>query len=198
MATKERIFCYVDGYNLYHSLRKFSKEFDSKLIWCDLFKLANQFIDEEQQTISRVYYCSSPFTKKESNPRVRDSRKAQAIFCKYHFKEYGKGKFRPIFGKFNKYRKEKQTDVNIALHILDDAHNDNYDGSLLFSGDSDFMPLITFIERYNKKFDIIIPPHSSDKAFDKYAPLIKSWNGGHIQHARFTPPQYAPAPEDII
>ncbi len=40
---------------------------------------------------------------------------------------------------------EKETDVNIALHLLRDAHQDRFDRALLISGDSDLVPAVRMV-----------------------------------------------------
>lgn len=209
--NKDRVFCYVDGYNLYYSIRDFAETIDIKLVWCDLFKLAEQFIDSKTQAITRIYYCSAPYKKNNQDERIIKSRKAQALYCKYHRALYGK-KFHSIFGEFKdksvnqdggnkstmKLWEEKRTDVNVALRMLDDAHHNKYDQVLLFSGDSDFIPLIEFIYKYKKKITVILPPTKENRPYRKHHEnIITSWNGGNLQNACFKPPENMPDPRAI-
>jgi uncharacterized LabA/DUF88 family protein len=46
---------------------------------------------------------------------------------------------------------EKETDVNLALKIFEDAFFDNYDRAIIISGDSDIIPVIATIRRLSKK-----------------------------------------------
>jgi uncharacterized LabA/DUF88 family protein len=55
---------------------------------------------------------------------------------------------------------EKQTDVNIATHLLIDAFNDKYDTAILISGDSDLvLPIKAVLNHFNKKtVSVFFPP----------------------------------------
>jgi hypothetical protein len=66
--------------------------------------------------------------------------------------------------KGNKYfqgREEKQTDVNIALQLMEDAALDKYDKCFLVSSDNDFAPILkTVMKLYpNKQAGIVTPPY---------------------------------------
>lgn len=56
---------------------------------------------------------------------------------------------------------EKETDVNIALTMLDFAYKDKFDHAFLISNDSDLAPAIHMIRKnFPKKFiTTIVPPH---------------------------------------
>jgi uncharacterized LabA/DUF88 family protein len=52
----------------------------------------------------------------------------------------------PMTGdRFFESREEKHTDVNIALHMLDDAYRHKCDTHVLISGDSDLVPAVQHI-----------------------------------------------------
>jgi uncharacterized LabA/DUF88 family protein len=52
------------------------------------------------------------------------------------------------------------TDVNIAMNIIVDAYNDEYDMAILVSGDSDLMPPIREVHKLfkDKRVFIAFPP----------------------------------------
>ena len=55
---------------------------------------------------------------------------------------------------------EKETDVNIGLFMMNEAHKDSYDRGLLLSGDSDLAPVIRMMrsEFPEKPLRLISPP----------------------------------------
>ena len=63
---------------------------------------------------------------------------------------------------------EKETDVNIAIAMLEDAVQDVYDIAILVSGDSDLRPVIAAVKRLRtgKRIIAVFPPrrHSKDLA----------------------------------
>ena len=68
-----------------------------------------------------------------------------------------------IKGSFSKASgKEKLTDVNIAVSMMVDAFQDNYDKCFLMSGDNDFIPVLEAVNKIcNKKAGIITPPYDN-------------------------------------
>ena len=80
----------------------------------------------------------------------------------------------PVMGKFKdkdrkcskcgyrwKSHEEKETDVNIALALVNLAYQDKYDRALLISNDSDLAPAIHMVRNYfpHKNITTIVPPH---------------------------------------
>jgi hypothetical protein len=55
---------------------------------------------------------------------------------------------------------EKMTDVNLATHLIMDAHLDVYDIAIVVSGDSDFVPCIEAVNTtfLNKSVVVFFPP----------------------------------------
>ncbi len=57
------------------------------------------------------------------------------------------------------YHEEKETDVRIALDLLDQAYRDEYDKCILASGDSDLVPAIAMLlDRFPKKSVMVLAP----------------------------------------
>lgn len=56
---------------------------------------------------------------------------------------------------------EKETDVNIALHLLNEAYKNTYDSALIVSRDSDLKPAIAMVRKEfpQKEIIIVAPPH---------------------------------------
>lgn len=51
------------------------------------------------------------------------------------------------------YHREKETDVNLAVDLVDGAHRDKYDVALIISADSDFVPAIERVRTVTKVRD---------------------------------------------
>lgn len=49
---------------------------------------------------------------------------------------------------------EKKVDVKIAIDLISNAYENNYDIAILISGDGDFLPVIKKLKQLNKKFEI--------------------------------------------
>ena len=69
-------------------------------------------------------------------------------------------------------REEKETDVNIAVHLINDAHRDRFDRAILITADSDLKPAIATIraEIPVKRIFAVAPPGRFSRARD-----LKPW-----------------------
>ncbi len=82
---------------------------------------------------------------------------------------------------------EKQTDVNIAVTMIREAYNDNFDEAFIVSQDSDFAPALQVINGLSKKrkIKLISPPgfrHS--KELGQYAHKTGSIKIPHLENCR--------------
>lgn len=139
----DRVSFFFDGFNIYHSLKNNPKY--NKYKWLDYSALAKAFVKKSEQIVSINYftaYCSWKY----------DSYKRHQIYVQA-LKTCG---VNVIFGKFKKvkrfckicnkvgydYHEEKQTDVNIAIHLLKGALLNEYDIAILATADSDIVPAV--------------------------------------------------------
>jgi uncharacterized LabA/DUF88 family protein len=72
-----------------------------------------------------------------------------------------------VGSRFYQMPEEKRTDVNIALHMLNDAFLDVCDVFVLVSGDSDLVPVLNLTEsKYpEKSINVYVPfqSHAKDR-----------------------------------
>ncbi len=163
LLMKKRVIFYVDGFNLYHSLLDASSKsrFGAKLKWLDIHKLMTSFLSRNEQLI-QIKYFSAIF---EANPQKanRHRRYIKVLKDKKIKVILGKFKHKDLYCKrcHRNYRstEEKRTDVNIALHILQDAYKNRYDTIILVSGDTDLIPAIKMLKADfpTKKIGVIFP-----------------------------------------
>ncbi len=163
----ERVVCFVDGFNLYHSIDDLSRP---HLKWVDLWSLSEVFIRPKTQQLVRVYYFTAyalwmPDKVRRHRAYIAALRARGVI---------------PILAKFkNKDRKcpkcshrwigheEKETDVNLALAMLNGAYRNEYDHAFLITRDSDITPALRLVrETFPRKgITAIAPPrrgHSNE------------------------------------
>ncbi len=70
---------------------------------------------------------------------------------------------------------EKKSDVNIAVHMLHDAHENMYDLAVLISNDSDLSePLRLITQSLNKKVGILNPRTNFSSELSQYALFKKT------------------------
>lgn len=157
-----RVISYIDGFNLYFGLR--SKGW-KKYYWLDLLALTTNLL-RPGQTIEKVHYFTSRI---KTNGHNLDDMKRQTTYLEAltespvisisygHYLE--KKKTCHNCGAIWTDYEEKMTDVNIAVQLLSDAHDDLFDVALLISGDSDLTtPVRKLRSLYPRKQVIVMLP----------------------------------------
>lgn len=143
----ERVSIFIDGANFFggvKSINEFYSEFNF-----DFEKYINRITKGKK--LINVYYFIAPL-KQQYNPKKYS--KQQKMFTR--FKKFGwqvilcKRKKRNMEGEQEKHI-IKEDDIRLALTMLKDAYNNQYDTAYLFSGDGDFVPLPEFIGEKGKK-----------------------------------------------
>lgn len=163
----QRVAVFVDEFNLYHALLKFR---DDRVKWLSLNDLSKRLVRPQSERIVAIYYFSA-LAKwlVASSSRHREYIKALeatgVIPILGHFKEKDRGC--RSCGATWKGHEEKETDVNIALHMLRGAYKDEFDKALLISRDSDLVPAVAMIRNdfADKEVIAVAPPlmgHSND------------------------------------
>jgi len=159
-----KVSFFIDGFNLYHAL---NNDCFRRFKWLNLRKLAELYL-RKQDTLADIFYFTA-FAR--WNP---DKVKRHEIYIQAQ-EFFG---VRPIYGEFRRVTKtcrecgrkydtfeEKETDVNIAIKLFEQAYLNTYDRAVILSGDSDLIPVMRAI-RQNfpaKKVDVLIPPGGKAK-----------------------------------
>lgn len=164
----ERVAAFIDGFNLYHAIKDLGHDY---LKWVDLWKLMEVFVSPPQQLVS-VYYFSAyatwlldPLDRHQRYVRALEATGVTAVMG--YFKE--KYRYCKLCRQYFPSHEEKESDVNAALWMLDQAYQATYDKALLVSNDSDLVPPIRMLqERFpNLPVKVIVPPkrrHSKELA----------------------------------
>ncbi len=152
-----RVSFFIDGFNLYHSLKDFAKD----CRWLNLKSLCESYLKPDEQ-LGDVYYFTAVATW---NPEKSNKHKL-------YIKRLALEGVQTIYGKFKKVSRhcnncnkeydtheEKRTDVNIALRLFSDAVQDKFDTAILVSADSDLIPPIQAISFLfpEKRVGVVIP-----------------------------------------
>ena len=145
---------FIDGLNLYHSLPK-------QYTWLDLKKLC-QFFLKKSDTLTDIYYFTTlahwnDGKVKRHKKYIKALETADVKVIYGNFKRVTR-KCRNCFKEYKTFE-EKETDVNVALHLLNSAYQNQFDKFLLLTADSDLIPAIKMIAEYfpNKESHILLP-----------------------------------------
>ena len=162
-----RTFVYVDGFNLYYGTLK-----GTSWKWLDLVALFQKVL-QQQHDILKVKY----FTARVSGTPVDQSKpQRQDVYLR------ALQRFRPevevYFGHFLRHRvraplaqplegrrtieviktEEKGSDVNLAVHLLNDGWLDAYDCGVVVSNDSDLAEAMRLVrEQHGKRIGLVTP-----------------------------------------
>lgn len=157
--TVRRVSVYIDGFNLYHALDDLG---ESHLKWLDLWALSETLI-RTNEAVTTVKYFSAYATWMPASYR-RHQRYVAALqgqgvqFIEGRFKE--KLMQCKSCGVRYKAHEEKETDVNIGVHLMADGLQDRFDRALVISADTDLNEAVTLTkaEAAGKQIDIVAPP----------------------------------------
>jgi uncharacterized LabA/DUF88 family protein len=133
----QRVIGYIDGFNLYFGLKQAKWQ---RYYWLNLQQLLMNLLKGDQELVLTKY-----FTSRISYPIDKQKRQStfiEALETLDNFRIfYGKYQVNPrTCAKcgFKEYiPSEKMTDVNIAVEMMTDAFQDNFDAAFLVSADSD-------------------------------------------------------------
>lgn len=145
-SNKERVSIFIDGSNLYHSLKNLkSKEIDFK-------ELTKLLLDN--RLLVEVFYYNAPLDISINEEKYWE----QQRFFEMLKKIPG---FKVVLCKRKKYSKEDGTfgfemkgdDVYLAIDMVCGAYENSYDTAIILSGDEDFVPVIKRLQKLGKKVE---------------------------------------------
>jgi uncharacterized LabA/DUF88 family protein len=150
----------VDGLNLYHALHNFEPE----ATFLDIPSLAAVYLPKPRQEVRYFYFTSTPHHKGQA--AIERHFKYLALL-KSENVEIIEGRFQRSSkrcsncGDKAEIHKEKETDVSIALKIIESALDPTTLEILLFSADSDFAPALKFAKKLNPNVRLMVAQTSS-------------------------------------
>ncbi len=161
-----KVACYIDGFNIYHAIdeaNRASRGALNHLKWVNLRELMAQFTDPKAHEIVSVkLFTAFPTWNREREMRHREFVKAQAHFGVEAI--FGQFKNKDGYCKICKstylVREEKESDVNIAMHLVADAYRGIFDQAFLVTNDSDLLGPVRLVRSNfpEKRMKIISPP----------------------------------------
>lgn len=158
-AAKRKAIVYIDGFNLYFSLKE--KNWQS-LMWLDLVKLSRTLLRPDQELV-----CVKYFTARIKNDLQKQQRQNAFLdaLATLDCLEIHEGTYQNhevlCYDCGRKWHddKEKQTDVGIATEMLIDSYKKDFvDDLILITADSDQCPAIRAVRSLGKFVLIVLPP----------------------------------------
>jgi uncharacterized LabA/DUF88 family protein len=172
LDSKQRVFAYIDGFNLYFGLRESGLR---HCYWLNLQRLAAGLLRPGQELVGTKYFTAriaggrsgdeAKLKRMLDEKRKRQSDFLEALATLNDFEMFeghflSKGvRCRSCQATWRTHE-EKMTDVQIATELMDDAFDDRFDMALVVSADSDLVPPMRSIRRRfpKKRLIVCFPP----------------------------------------
>ncbi|MGA2030223.1 MAG: NYN domain-containing protein [Verrucomicrobiota bacterium] len=205
MAHRPRAYVYVDGFNLFfRALRGTSFK------WLNVYALCEEILP--QYDIIKVNYYTAKIRSRGDPQKslrhetyiraLRTLSKVEIIYGTYSMQKVKRElvavslltRLKRIFGiEVGMNRcvkvydpKEKGSDVNLAVHMVNDAWQDCYDVGILISNDTDLLEAVKAVRQTCKKKIGIINPHKDpNPELHKEADFVRQIRTNHLAAAQF-------------
>lgn len=155
------VIAYIDGFNLYNGLKD---AYQRRYLWLDLEKLCQSLLLPRQQLVSVKYFTAPVRRQAASLRRQQKFWNALEVHCNCVTIELGRFQqktmtCRSCGSEWVTYE-EKETDVAIAVALIEDAANQAFDTALIVSADSDLCPALRAVRRLHPKAKLVaaFPP----------------------------------------
>jgi uncharacterized LabA/DUF88 family protein len=159
-----RVIVYIDGFNLYHSIDDLNQP---HLKWLDIRALAESLLRKDEALKSVKYFSAFATWMPQRFARHRaytDALMARGVIV--HMAQF-KEKPRRCHSCGARWigHEEKETDVQIAVHMVADALKGNVDRLIAITADTDLGPAIRMIASSTPKCEVFVaaPPRRFGK-----------------------------------
>ncbi|MBI1976730.1 MAG: NYN domain-containing protein [Candidatus Omnitrophica bacterium] len=177
----EKVHIYIDGPNLLGAVSDLRK----KRLWIDPILLSGYLVDTTHQSLNRVFYAETPYPQNLHSPET--FRSQQSFFGKIysHIQDQRlvhirgnyrvntmtvpsfivsqlKPEIRTLIESISwKKPTEKGGDVGLAVQLVRDAFQGEFDRAILVTADQDFAPAVNIVVSEAKKKMSVAYVHNS-------------------------------------
>lgn len=186
---------YIDGFNFYYGAVK-----NTPYKWLDFKSLFSKLLSEKHHIVKIKYFTALVSGKYNSNQPIRQQTYLRALenyipeFQKYlgHFLTHeiyaplANPKFPRESAKIIK-TEEKGSDVNIAVHLVNDAWLNDYECAVVVSNDSDLAESMRLVKKYHKDklVGLIMPGQGHpSKELMKHSDFVKKIRTGILRSSQ--------------
>ncbi len=144
----DRVMIFIDGSNMYHSLKNFFKRTD-----IDIGKFCDKLLDKRR--LIRIYYYNARVGQKEEPERYHDQLKFFAGVTAIPYCELRLGRL-----VYNNWPAgppyEKGVDILLATDMITHSFKNNYDVAILIAGDNDYVGAIQAVKDNGKHLEVAL------------------------------------------
>ncbi|HJM36370.1 MAG: NYN domain-containing protein [Dehalococcoidales bacterium] len=144
----ERVMIFIDGSNMYHSLKNNFQRTD-----IDLHKFCEKLLDKRR--LIRIYYYNSTVGRREEPERHQQ----QLVFLdSVKLTPYCELRLgRLVYNNWpNSPPYEKGVDIMLTTDLLTHSFKNNYDIAILVSGDGDFVGALQTVKDTGKNIEVAL------------------------------------------
>lgn len=184
---KKRAALYIDGFNLYHAVDELGF---NHLKWRNFWRLGEMILPSQDEVLVKAVFCTAfypgDFKKNIRHQAFNDALKLVGVEIMpgnyIHIPACptcSPGKTRPS---------EKESDINLALAVFNDARHDRFDHAYLMSADSDQAATARMLKQEfpDKKLTTVAPPRRNfSRSILPFADGKISLTEAHIERAVF-------------
>lgn len=194
-----RTIIYIDGFNFYYRAVK-----NTPFKWLDFKSLFTKILSAEHHITQIKYFTALVSGKYDSSKPMKQQVYLRALETyipeiKIYYGHFLTHEvFAPSAEPANRNNsvkiiktEEKGSDVNIAVHLLNDAWLNEYDCGLIVSNDSDLAESMRLVRKHhpNKVLGLIMPGEGHpSKELMKYATFIKRVRKGVLKDSQLPNP----------
>lgn len=144
----ERVMIFIDGSNLYHSIKNIFYRTD-----IDIGRFSRKLLGKRH--LIRIYYYNAKVGKKEEPERYRRQEAFLDGVMAIPYCELRLGRL--VYNNWpNTPPYEKGIDVQLATDMLTHSFKNNYDVAILVAGDNDFVGAVQAIKDNGKHVEIAL------------------------------------------
>ena len=193
-----RTTVYIDGFNLYHRLLK-----GSPYKWLDLRAMCSHLLPDPHVITRIKYFTALVSGRNDVDTPIRQKTYLRAIQSHIPILEiyYGKFMTHEVMAKLvtsingQPYARiykteEKGSDVNMAVHILNDAWLNEYDSAVIISNDSDIAESLRLVRAQHPKkiLGLLSPVNAPSKELQKNVNFTKIIRKGVLASSQLPSP----------
>ena len=146
--NEDRVMIFIDGSNLYHSLKKFFNRVD-----IDMGKFCEKLLGRRR--LIRIYYYNAKVGRREEPERYKDQ---QTFFASVGAVPYTELRLGHLV--YNNWPStppyEKGVDVQLATDLLTHSFKNNYDTAILVAGDNDYVGALQAVKDNGKHVEVAL------------------------------------------
>jgi len=145
---EDRVMIFIDGSNLYHSLKNFFKRTN-----IDMGKFCQKLL--EKRRLIRIYYYNARVGRKEEPERYKDQ---QAFFANINAIPYCELRLgRLVYNNWPTVPPyEKGVDTQLVTDMITHGFKNNYDVSILVAGDNDYVGALQAVKDNGKNVEVAL------------------------------------------